>query len=221
MPAAAKDAPMHDNAAIAIDLGGTIEDTWSLKRAWFASRGFYLGPHPLSRQQVIRHIGGDETMYLEMVNAIYSDESIMTHSLCAGCEEVLRSIARDYRIVLLSSRPESQREATLRWLRRVGILDLVADIALVGSRASKLDWCDIHSVSIFVDDDIRHLQVYRVGIETIRIHYDVGSCCPVRIQSPIFVASTLSDVLQLVMAIQKGDNQRLFRGIERDLISVP
>lgn len=198
---------MHGDRLIAIDLGGTIEDTWLLKRAWSASRGFQLSSLPLSRAEVIHLIDGNETLYLEMVNCIYSDRSILRHSLCAGCEEALRMIARDYRISLLSSRPPSQRDATLRWLHKVGISHLITGLALIGSDESKLGWCERHDTSILVDDDIRHLQIGRGHKQTIRIHYDAGNHRLIPEKSQIVVASTWAEIVCFLNTLHEGSSK--------------
>src|ERR1035441_10403377 len=104
---------MLDGTSIAIDLGGTVEDTWPHKRHWLSSRGFDLGPYPLSRAEVITHTGGHEALYLEMVEAIYSDQCILSHSPCPGSYEAFRKLARNSSITILSSRPESKRQVTL------------------------------------------------------------------------------------------------------------
>ena len=197
---------MRDDASIAIDLGGTIEDTWQQKRYWFASRGFDLGPYPLSRREVISRTGGGETLYLQMVESVYSDERILTHPLCAGSDEALRIIARRFSIVLLSSRPESQRQVTLEWLCKTAILNMIAEVALIGGHSNKLKWCHLHNISILVDDDLRHLEPDEVNIETTRIHYAVGRTRPQRLNSQILVASTWSEVCQLVATLQGANS---------------
>ena len=197
---------MRDDAFIAIDLGGTIEDTWQQKRCWFASRGFDLGPYPLSRTEVISRTGGDETLYLQMVESVYSEERILTHPLCAGSGEALRIIARRFRIVLLSSRPESQRQVTLEWLCKTSILNMITEVVLVGGHMNKLAWCHLHNISILVDDDLRHLEPDEVNMRTARIHYAVKRARPQRLNTQIMVASTWSEVCQLVTTLQGTDS---------------
>ena len=97
---------------IGIDLGGTIEDTWPAKRAWFASKGVDLGPRPLSRIAIVERSGVTDALYMEMVATVYSCDHILSHSLVAGCYEALTEISRHFRIIVLSSRPESQRNVT-------------------------------------------------------------------------------------------------------------
>lgn len=193
---------MLDGAFIAIDLGGTIEDTWPQKRSWFASRGFDLGPSPLSRQEVIELTGRDEALYLQMVKSIYSDESILRHSLCAGSEEALRNLARSFSIILLSSRPESQRQVTLEWLCKHAILNMITEVVLIGSNVNKLAWCYLHRVPILVDDDIRHLESGDDEQKTIRIHYTASNSVPPHLNPQILVACTWREVCQCIWTSQ-------------------
>lgn len=164
---------------IAIDLGGTIEDTWSEKRAWFAPRGVDLGSRPLSRIDIVGKSGVTDALYSEMVASVYSDNHILKHTLVAGCYEALMNISLRFRIILLSSRPESQRNVTIQWLRQNTLLHLVDDIALIGSDANKLSWCRSRSVLIFIDDDIRHLEPDNYETSVGRIHY-TGRICQQR-----------------------------------------
>ena len=142
-----------------------------------------------------------------MVNCIYSDSSILCHSLCAGCEDALRMIARDYRIYLLSSRPPSQRDATVRWLHKVGISHLITDLALIGSDDSKLRWCERHDISILVDDDIRHLQIGCGHNQSIRIHYAAGDRRLIPEKSQIIVASTWAEIVCFLNTLHEGSSK--------------
>jgi hypothetical protein len=190
--------------SIAIDLGGTIEDTWPLKSMWFAAHGFRLGPAPLSRLEVMRLIGGNEVLYLEMVNCIYSDANILTHSLSAGCAEALKTIASKCHIYLLSSRPSSQLDTTIKWLDKVEILQMIKGLALIGSDERKLSWCERNNISILVDDDIRHLQMGHADKVATRIHYDVSNRRSEPNESGVIVANTWAEIVYVVSALQSS-----------------
>lgn len=59
------------SALVAVDLGGTIEDSWSYKRIWYKARGFDLGPLPRGRREVIRDTDGRTDLYDQMVAEVY------------------------------------------------------------------------------------------------------------------------------------------------------
>ena len=183
---------------IGIDLGGTIEDTWPEKRAWFASRGLDLGSSPLSRSDIVDKRGVTDAVYLEMIASVYSDDHILRHRLVAGCYEALMSISLHFRITVLSSRPESQRSVTLQWLRQNALLPVVNDLALVGSNENKLSWCRNHHVSILVDDDIRHLEAENHETSLTKIHYTGCISQPFCSGHQILKASDWANISELV-----------------------
>jgi hypothetical protein len=156
---------------IGIDLGGTIEDTWPEKSAWFASKGIDLGRYPRSRIDIVDGSTVTEALYLEMVASVYSDDHILGHRRVAGCYEALMAVSVHFDLIVLSSRPESQRAVTVQWLRQNGLLRVIDDLVLIGSDVSKLRWCQSHHVSTLIDDDIRHLQAEDDGTSPTRIHY--------------------------------------------------
>jgi hypothetical protein len=191
-----------DKPFIAIDLGGTIEDTWPEKRAWFASRGLDLGPCPLSRIDIVGRSGVSDALYLEMVASVYSDDHILKHTLVAGCYEALMAISPHFRITVLSSRPESQRNVTLQWLRQNTVLHVVNDIALIGSNVNKLSWCRSRRVSILVDDDIRHLEPDNYETSVTRIHYTGCICQQWCSAHQILKASDWANISELFASLE-------------------
>jgi len=193
---------MHDERSIAIDLGGTIEDTWQQKNLWFSKRGYELGSEPLSRTEALDLIGGDEALYVEMINSVYDDKSILGHSLCAGCRDALRIIATDYQICLLSSRSPLQLDATLQWLCTVGIANCITELALIGDREAKLDWCERHRISVLIDDDVRHLNAGLLYTGTTRIHYAPGNCRRIPESSQFSTASSWEEIVSILRVLR-------------------
>jgi hypothetical protein len=187
---------------IGIDLGGTIEDTWPEKRAWFASRGLDLGSCPLSRSEIVDRSSVNNAVYLEMVASVYSDDHILRHRLVAGCYEALMSISLHFRITVLSSRPESQRSVTLQWLRQNGLLPVVNNLVLIGSNENKLSWCRSHRVSILVDDDIRHLEAENRKTSLTKIHYTGWMSKPSCSGHQILKASAWANIAELVARLR-------------------
>ncbi len=183
---------------IGIDLGGTVEDSWPEKRAWFASRGLDLGPCPLSRIDIVDRSGVTNALYLEMISSVYSDDHILRHTVVPGCYEALIAISVHFRIIVLSSRPESQRNVTLQWLRQNALLAVVNDLALIGSTENKLSWCRSRHVSILVDDDIRHLEPENYETSLTRIHYTGCISQPFCSDYQILKASDWANISKLV-----------------------
>lgn len=142
---------------IAIDLGGTIEDSWGSKRSWFAAQGFDLGRWPRSRREVIDQINGDEALYERMAAEVYNDANVRCRRPVAGVRRVCSNLSRRFRIFILTSRTDAQRALTRSWLRRHGLIDQVSEIVFLGPSGSKLAWCQAGNMSALVDDDIRHL----------------------------------------------------------------
>jgi hypothetical protein len=186
---------------IAIDLGGTVEDTWPEKRAWFASRGIGLVSYPLSRIDIIERAGVTDALYLEMVASVYSDDHILRHAVVPGCYEALTVISLHFRIAVLSSRTESQRDVTVNWLRQNALLHLIDDLALIGSRENKMSWCRSRDVSILIDDDIRHLEPENREASLCRIHYTGYPAQSLRSDHQILEASDWADISGLVVKV--------------------
>src|SRR5438105_1756427 len=142
--------------SIAIDLGGTLKDTWHEKRIWFGVRGFDIGPWPRSRLEIVRDIGGNQALYEQMAAEVYSDANILQHNLAAGAREAIGILGRRFRIVIVSSRTEQRCAATSNWLQRHRLTTLIDEIVFLGNGTNKLTWCLRAGIDALIDDDIRH-----------------------------------------------------------------
>ena len=146
---------------LALDIGGTIEDTWSAKQSWFEKRGIDIGQKPIGRREVEAILGINKSLYQEMVDEVYSEEGIISHQLVVNSKKAIEKLHAHFEIVLLSTRPKNKREVTVKWLDNYGIFKFVSDIIFVNERGdvrdSKLETCYRLGGRIIVDDDIRHL----------------------------------------------------------------
>jgi hypothetical protein len=160
---------MQNLPIIAIDIGGTIEDSWNSKRIWFKSKGFDIGIWPKGRREIVKYIGGSESLYEKMVIEVYNDENIIDRELIEGFLESIKIIAPYFKIVIVSSRDEQKRKITIEWMKRKKIFDLVDEIIFLGDKGNKLDWCISAKVKFFIDDDIRHFEPIEVVYSITRI----------------------------------------------------
>lgn len=142
---------------IAIDIGGTIEESWQSKRTWFKRHGIDVGRHPKSRSELVKQFDVQNTLYEKMVQEVYNDKNILKHKLVDGAYEALKVLSLHFRIALLSSRNEVKSDITLRWLQKRNVLGFVSEIVFLGDE-NKIEWCRKFKVRIFIDDDIRHLE---------------------------------------------------------------
>lgn len=157
--------------SIAIDLGGTIEDSWHSKRMWFASRGFDIGPWPRCRREIVQSTGGQEALYDRMAEEVYNDTNILNRHPVEGVVVALHAMAERNRLIIVSSRTEKHRPTTVEWLRRHSILGLIDEIAFLGPDKNKLEWCLAAAVSVLIDDDVRHLESIGEHTRITRIHF--------------------------------------------------
>lgn len=189
---------------IAVDLGGTVEDTWTAKRFWFAARGFDIGENPLGRREVVERVGGDEVLYEAMISDVYSDVGIAAHGLTDGCVEALDVIATEFRIVLLSSRPAHQYSITRKWLHSHRIGDLVHDLICIGHSRSKVEWCRAMGAKFIVDDDSRHLEAIGLEEDLLAIHFCAARQPPTCAARVFLEATNWPDVVSIVRSTQRS-----------------
>ncbi len=190
--------------AIAIDLGGTIEDTWQSKRRWFAAKGFDLGPWPRSRKEVIQVIGGRAALYEQMVSDVYNDTNILSREPVQGAASALKALAKRFSIIIVSSRNDRWRATTLEWLKRYHLLIFVSELALIGEDTNKLAWC-LHAGALFlIDDDPRHLAPSDTIPALTRVHFSGRPRDALRLRERIVVAGTWQDIVTLVASRQIG-----------------
>lgn len=156
---------------IAIDIGGTIEDSWNSKRLWFKENGFDIGMYPKSRKDIVSCIGGDDALYEKMVLDIYSDERIINRELIDGFIESINTIVHYFKIVTLSSRDKSKLNITIEWMKKKEIYNIIDEIILIGDKKNKLEWCINNYVKYFIDDDIRHFEKLDKYYSISRIHF--------------------------------------------------
>ena len=161
---------MKAKPVAAIDIGGTLEETWGAKRTWFQENGIDIGTRPLDRNAVTSLLGVDQEMYDAMRALVYSPLQILSHELVVGSKHALKILAKSYRIFLLSSREQKFSEVTKDWLRSKEILELIDDIIFLGNQGNKFEWCKANDIWLMIDDDSRHLDVNDVTGPTIRIH---------------------------------------------------
>jgi hypothetical protein len=183
---------------IAVDVGGTVEDTWSAKRSWFSTKGFDIGGIPLGRREIVERLGGNEDLYREMVSDVYSDVKIASHNLTDGCSEALCLLATRFRVILLTSRPADQYLITLDWLSSRGIGRLIDELVCVGPARSKLEWCRAMNASVIVDDDMRHLETIKLQENLRAIHFSRGAEPMISMGSGVLSVCTWPDVVTLV-----------------------
>ena len=189
---------LGNTPVIAVDVGGTVEDTWPAKRSWFATKGFDIGQIPIGRREIVKRVGGNEDLYKDMVSDVYSDAKIASHHLTDGCSEALRHLAMRFRVILLTSRPTDQYLITLEWLGSLGSGGLIDDLVCVGPSRRKLDWCRAINASIVVDDDMRHLEAVKLEEKIRAIHFGRGADPTAAMGSGVLSACTWPDVVTLV-----------------------
>lgn len=159
------------SALVAVDLGGTVEDSWSYKRIWYKARGFDLGPLPQGRREVIRDTDGRTDLYDQMVAEVYCDASIAKHHAVEGAKAGLKELAQRHELVILSSRKEEKRAATIGWLAAQSLEVFFKDVLCLGDNGNKLRWCAEHGADFLVDDDLRHLETHMEARDVTTIHY--------------------------------------------------
>lgn len=187
--------------SIAIDLGGTIEDSWDSKRMWFAARGFDLGPWPRCRREIVQSIGGREALYERMAAEVYNETNILNREPVEGVVGALQTMAERFRIVIVSSRTEKHRATTLKWLHRHGLIELVDEIAFLGASNSKLVWCLSAGVGALIDDDVRHLESIAEHITINRIHFCARPLKPQQLNHNLQSAMNWQEILSILQTI--------------------
>lgn len=166
---------MQSHPIVAVDLGGTVEDSWADKRSWFSKIGIDIGNIPRGRQDVIKMIGGNPQLYEQMANEVYSDTSILKHAPIHGAGEALRALRARFTIVALSTRKADQENVTREWLRCHYLTDCLSELVLIGdvmaSRPNyKIAWCAENNAHALIDDDAEHLGYCNSRVSLMRIH---------------------------------------------------
>jgi hypothetical protein len=195
----AQPLPRHECPTIAIDLGGTIEDSWHCKRRWFARKGFDIGLWPRSRSEVIHMTGGRTDLYEEMAAEVYNDDHVLGRAAVEGVAAALETLATRFRIIILSSRVEQQRGITLTWLDLHRLSPFIDRVVLLGSDTNKLAWCLDAGVRALVDDDIRHIEPSPPFRSFTRVHFAARSVDAYRAADGIFVAGRWEDVVNIIL----------------------
>jgi uncharacterized HAD superfamily protein len=193
--------------SIAIDLGGTIEDSWASKQRWFAARGLEIGPWSRSRMEIVRMVGGHESLYERMTAEVYSDENVLAREPVEGVAAALNTMAQRFRIVIVSSRREAQRTTTLRWLERHDLVGAVDEIAFLGPHANKLAWCLGARVAVLIDDDLRHLAPADRSHAVVRIHLCARPTDPRGAHHEIRAASGWPAVLNILQDVESESSR--------------
>jgi|SRR5215207_417509 len=187
--------------SIAIDLGGTIEDSWHSKRMWFASRGFDLGPWPRCRMEIVQRIGGQEALYERMAEEVYNDTNILNRQPVEGAVVALHTMAERFRLVIVSSRTEKFRPTTVEWLLRHNMIGLIDEIAFLGADNSKLEWCLGAGVSALIDDDVRHLESVGEHTKITGIHFCASPLKPQQQNQKLVRATNWKEILKILQTL--------------------
>jgi len=156
---------------IAIDLGGTIEDTWRHKQEWFMRRGIVLGNNSMSRLEIIEKIAGDTGLYLEMAKEVYNNENIISHNLIRGAYEAISCLSSIADIFILTSRSQDKQKITFKWLKINKLTDFICRVIFLGDSGDKTSWCINSGVKYLIDDDIRHLNQLPEDNSLAKIHF--------------------------------------------------
>ncbi|MGA8029405.1 MAG: hypothetical protein WB992_19865 [Bryobacteraceae bacterium] len=199
---------------IAVDIGGTVEDTWSAKRSWFATKGLDIGQTPLGRREIVKRVGGDEDLYKAMASDVYSDAKIASHKLTDGCSEALRLLATRFRVILLTSRPGNQHAITREWLASQGIGGLIDDVVCVGPSFSKAEWCRAMNAKVIVDDDMRHLETIGVEDQLRAIHFRMGEDRSAPVGSAVLSVCNWPGVVAIVSGLSPTAERAKGLGVE-------
>lgn len=199
---------------IAVDIGGTVEDTWSAKRSWFATKGLDIGRTPLGRFEIVKRVGGDEDLYRAMVSDVYSDAKIASHKLTNGCSEALRLLATRFRVILLTSRPANQHAITREWLASQGIGGLIDGVVCVGPSCSKVEWCRAVKAKLIVDDDMRHLEMIGLEDQLRGIHFSMGEDRSATVGSAVLSVCNWPDVVAIVGGLSPTGESAEGLGVE-------
>jgi hypothetical protein len=189
-----------ESATIAVDLGGTVEDSWESKRRWFAAKGFDLGPRPRSRHDVVQIIGGHAALYEQMAAEVYNDNNVLRRTPVPGVASALNVLSRHFNIVIVSSRVQRQRAITFEWLKRNRLAQFITDTALVGADVNKVAWCLRGGVSFLVDDDVRHLEPGATIPSLTRIHLSGEALDAFRMRDGILIAGRWRDIVAIATA---------------------
>jgi uncharacterized HAD superfamily protein len=190
-----------ETPSIAIDLGGTIEDSWHSKRMWFALRGFDLGPWPRCRMEIVQSIGGQEALYDRMAEEVYNDTNILNRQPVEDVVVALHTMAEQFRLVIVSSRTEKHRPITVEWLRRHSIIGLIDEIAFLGANNSKLEWCLDAGVGALIDDDVRHLESIGEHNRITRIHFCARPLSEQQLNHNLLCATNWKEILQILQTL--------------------
>ncbi len=188
---------------VAIDIGGTIEDTWEYKRNWFMQKGYDIGSSPIGRREIISITQRDTNFYLEMVKDVYSDDSIIEHKLVEGVKEALQNISKIVDITLLSSRNYTKKELTLKWIKNNDLYQYINNLVFIGDEGNKIEWCSKHAIDILIDDDIRHLAPKNYNLKFERILFNSSKITLKNNNNPKFKTYSMwkdiADYIQLKM----------------------
>jgi hypothetical protein len=184
---------------IGVDVGGTLEYTWESKRIWFYERGVDLGKWPMSRDDVINVLGGNEGLYKEMHKDVYTDEAIFNRNPVPGACEAIRTLSKRFRIFLLSTRSKTQRAVTMKWLEKIGINQFIQDLIFIKHEVGrKLEWCKHTQAQVLIDDDMVHLLSNKPYDMVLKINFSNN---PLTIRSTppsIFLAQNWRHVLRII-----------------------
>lgn len=150
---------------VALDLVGVLEDSWDAKRRWLKR---HCGKDFGSDAVRANGLGLSDREMEEMLNDIYSGESVASHRLMPGARHGLAKLRPDFSFAVVTSRPERLREPTENWLKQNGLWNLLGRPVLLGdgrfqstkdqATKSKLAWCVEKNAAALVDDSPEKLK---------------------------------------------------------------
>ena len=146
---------------LVVDLVGTIEDNWQLKRQWLGQRGYELPFWQPPRSDIVTVVG--EEVYREMKRAVATPAQIPNDPPIPGSVEALRLLRPVFQVAVLSTRAADLHEPTQEFMERyfAGLYDelhLMGDVDGIAT-VTKLEWAAARNAFAFVDDDARHFVI--------------------------------------------------------------
>lgn len=141
---------------IAIDFDGTIANTNLLKQHYALSHfGIQIPSFLCDRTSFSEKYGFE--LYEEVASAIYTKTSPLLTPPVPGAIQAIHELAKQHKLILVSSRSEDTLKWAKEWLYARGIGDLFLSIHS-SNKIPKIDICEFQKCNILIDDDLRHLK---------------------------------------------------------------
>jgi len=154
---------------IAIDYDGVIADTNQLKADWIRENlGVSISPGLCDRTRCVKHIGVEA--YNRMAKVVYDREYSLQAQPLAGLKSAIPALAKLFRLIILSTRDNSNIRWVNEWLYSYGLYEQFTDI-VSSYQKQKLGIASELRATALLDDDIRHLRVSGF-LSVRRFHFD-------------------------------------------------